>query len=265
MNPNLNDSTNNHQTDSNLGRYEVIKAAFAAHILSGLHGLQPVTPALSGYVQREPMGKLAVCQDRMVDKAEELLAQYQRAGGQAMGAPLPMVLLAFAKDLNSISPDRGQSVSDPVLLAVSDQSTARPYPRHYRARFDHVEARVQLAFIAHESETARAMTSQMRLYINQFTTHRWPLQWRHAGEAFTTTGSLESYEPMDEAVDVAGRTNLTVLVWNLTLNAQLPYLEGDVPVVKQVDVQVVHHITQMQEMTQLHDISRWQPQRGAGC
>ena len=216
---------------TNLGRYEVIKSAFAAHILKGLNGIFAVTPALVSYQVREPARKLAVCDDRMVDKAEELLAQYQKAGANNLNAPLPMVLLAFAKDMSPIAPDRGQSIANPVTIALTDEAA----PPYYKARFDHSEARAQLAFIAHESETARAMVSQMRLYLDTFEAHRWPLQWMYKNQPFTTTCSLESYEPMDEPVDVEGRNNITILVWNLTLNFQMPYLDDNVPVIKQVD------------------------------
>lgn len=215
---------------TNLGRYDVVKAAFAAHIIKGLDGLMPVTPAMEAYGQRERMTKLAVCQDRMVDKAEELLAQYQKAGSPNLNAPLPVVLLAFAKETDPIAPDRGLSIANPVTVALTEEAA----PPYYKARFDHVEARAQLAYVAHESETARAMVSQMRLYLNSFRAHRWPLNWLYKGQPFTTTCTLESYEPMGEPVDME-RTNITMLLWNVTLNVQMPYLDGNVQVVKQVD------------------------------
>lgn len=218
---------------TNLGRFDVVKTAFAAHILKGLDSLMPVTPAMEAYGQRERMTKLAVCQDRMVDKAEELLAQYQKAGASNLNAPLPVVLLAFAKETDPIAPDRGQPVPNPVTIALNDS----PDPTYYKARFDHVEARAQLAYVAHESETARAMVSQMRLYLNSFRAHRWPLHWQYKGQPFTTTCTLESYEPMGEPVDME-RTNITMLLWNVTLNFQMPYLDDKVPVVKQVDYEV---------------------------
>lgn len=220
-----------HTMPNNLGRYDVIKAAFAAHILKGLNQISPVTPALKAYQQRENHSKLAVCEDRMVDKAEELLAQYQKAGARHLDAPLPVVLLAFAKETSPIAPDRGMSIANSVIVALSPNEG----PPYYKARFDHVEARAQLAYVTHESETARAMVSQMRLYLNAFESHRWLLDWQYNDESFSTTCSLESYEPMDEPIDVDGRNNLTILVWNLTLNCQMPYLDEPVPVVKQVD------------------------------
>ena len=220
--------------NTNLGRYDVVKSAFAQHILTGLETIASVTPALEVYQSRIPAHKLAICPDRMVDKAEELLAQYQKSGQTNLAAPLPMVLMAFAKDLNPIAPERGQSIANPVTVALKDEDVTQ----YYKARFDHVEARVQLAYIAHESETARAMTSQMRLYLNTFEAHRWPLHWQFKDQSFTSTCSLESYEPMDEVVEIDGRTNITLLVWNLTLNFQLPYLTDKVPVVQQVNTEL---------------------------
>ncbi|TDR30690.1 hypothetical protein [Hydromonas duriensis] len=243
---------------SNLGRYDVIKSAFAAYILKGLNRLLPVTPALQAYQQRQDMAKLAVCEDRMVDKAEELLAQYQKTGTRHLEAPLPVVLLAFAKEMSPIAPDRGQSIANPVIVSLTEAPTVT----YYKARFDHVEARAQLAYVTHESETARAMVSQMRLYLNAFESHRWPIVWTHNGQTFTTTCSLESYEPMDEPVDVEGRNNLSILVWNLTLNCQMPYLDDHVPVVKQVDYSMATPI-QVISKSSTHEptsgISRWQP------
>ena len=209
--------------NSNLGRFDVVKTAFAAHILRGIDQFVPVTPALESFQLRERETKLRVAPDRMVDKTEELLKIYQKDPAKAgFGSPLPVVLLAFAKDVNPIAPDRGMSIANPITVALD----AGESPEYFSARFDHVEARAQIAFIAHESETARAMTSQMRLFLNTFEAHRWDLNWVFEGREFTTTCSLENYEPMDELVDMEERNNITIIVWNLTLNFQMPYLRA---------------------------------------
>lgn len=209
-------------SNSNIGRYDVVKAAFSEYILNGLDCLLPVTPAIDSYNARERAAKMAICPDRMVDKAEELLAQYEKSstGGASLNAPLPIVLCAFAKDTMPIAPDRGMSIPNAFIGRLSDNIESPAVDMY----FDHVESRVQLAFIAHEGETVRSILSQMRLYINAFENHRWAINWVHNGECFTTTCSMDSYEPMSEMVEIEGRTNITIMVWSLTLNFQIPYI-----------------------------------------
>ncbi len=214
--------------DDSIGRMEPVKAAFLQYLLKGVDELIPVTPALVAYSKRQRETKVGVCPARMVDQVEELLKQYQRspnddsATRKGINAPLPVLLVAFAKDANPIAPDRGISIPNEQWVRLEND----PFAELYRMRLDHVENRVQIAFIAHEDESTKALTSQMRLYLQKFSNHRWPIEWHFGGNDFSTTCSLESYEPMDEVADLPDRTNLTILLWNITLNFQIPYLRA---------------------------------------
>lgn len=210
---------------SNLGRAKAVREAFIKHVMTGIDQLMPITDQLAKMIERPRETRMAVCPARMVDDVNKMLDQYQRASnggaGAAINAPLPVVLLAFAKGMNPITVDRGRSLADINEVMLRDDSGA-----YYPVKMAHNEWRVQLCFIAHEQETAIAITNQLRLYIQEFQNKRWPIEWHHDGNEFTTTCSLDNYEPMDDPVDVPDRTNLIIYVWDLTLTFQMPFVYG---------------------------------------
>lgn len=211
--------------NSNLGRAKAVREAFIKHIMTGIDGLMPITDQLAKMIERPRETRMAVCPARMVDDVNKMLDQYQRASdanGAAINAPLPVVLLAFAKGVNPITVDRGRSFADIKDVMLRDDSGT-----YYPVKISHNEWRVQLCFIAHEQETAIAITNQLRLYIQEFQNKRWPIEWHHDGNEFTTTCSLDNYEPMDDSVDVSDRTNLIIYVWDLTLTFQMPFVYSD--------------------------------------
>lgn len=213
---------------NNTGRSIQVKEAFARYLLSGIDEFLPLTPALERYIQRDRKFKLMVCPSRMIDDVQDMLNTYRRSNdetGRAIDSPLPVIFLAFAKETAPIPTDRGRSVADPQTLKLSKDS------EFYRVRMQHKEWRCQLAFIAHEHETAQAMTDQLRLFIQRFENHRWKIDWHHDGIDFQTTCTLEEgFEPADMVVDVdGGRKNSIIYTWDLNLNFILPFVD-EVPV-----------------------------------
>ena len=100
---------------------------------------------------------------------------------------------------------------------------------YYKMRCDCIEQRVQVAFFAHTSETAKAMTSQMRLFLARFRQFQFPVVWQFGGYTFELTANLNDVPATDELADLADRTNLTVLTWTLMLECQIPYLAAPQP------------------------------------
>lgn len=210
----------------NIGRDFAIKEAFARHFLKGIDEVMPVTREMESWLGRERQYRAAVCADRMIDDVEKLLAKYhQSANGAENGinSPLPMILIAFAKDNQPIAPDKGFALANPRMVQLAENG------EHYKMRVDHIEKRVQIAFLAHTSETAKAMTSQMRLYFQRYGKYRFPVSWHFGGYDFTLTASLQEIPVTDDLADLPERTNLTVLTWNLILQCQIPYLSAPLP------------------------------------
>ena len=149
------------------------------------------------------------------------------------------MFIAFAKETAPIPADRGRSVADVQNLELTEKSG------YYNVRMQHKEWRCQLVFIAHEHETATAMTDQMRLYIQRFNNHRWPIDWHHDGHDFQTLGTFEDgFEPADMVIDVdGGRKNLIIYAWDLTLNYVLPFIGAKVTSVnaRSTGITVVNH------------------------
>lgn len=213
--------------NDNIGRDFAFKEAFIRHLLKATDEIIPVTKELQVYMQRDRTHRVAVCADRMIDDAQKLLDKYNqtlKGANHGIHSPLPVILVAFSKDNQPIAADRGEALSYPRLMQLGDE-----FSQYYKMRMDHVEKRVQIAFFAHTSETAKSLTSQIRLYFQRFNYYRYPIAWHFGGYDFELTGSFQEFPVPDEVADLAERTNLTILVWNLTAQFQIPYLTAPEP------------------------------------
>lgn len=211
----------------NIGRDFAIKEAFAKHLLKAVDEIIPVTRELRALMQRERAYRVAICADRMVDDASKLLEKYNQEvknGQYGIHSPLPIILIAFAKENQPISVDRGLALPNPKPAQLGDKNS-----QWYLMRADHIEKRVQIAFFAHTSESAKALTSQIRLYLQKYGNYRFPVTWHFGGYDFDLTASFQEIPITDDVADLPERTNLTVLLWNLTVQCQIPYLKAPEP------------------------------------
>lgn len=212
----------------NTGRFLTVKTAFNRHLLNAVASIQPSTREIEPFVRRSADGKVKIADGRMIDAAQDLLDSYRKkdnSGEQGINAPLPVIIVAFAHDANPIAPDRGYSVANNQL--VTFEANDRQY--HYRMRLAHLENRVQVAFFAETIETAKAMTTQVRLWFQQFGKRRFPIEWKFGGHTFELTGTFEDIEPADEIADLGERTDVVAAIWNLNVNFQMPYLSAPEP------------------------------------
>lgn len=210
----------------NIGRILPIKQAFAAHLLRGIDEIVPVTDEMKKWLTRPRETRALLCADRMIDDVEKLLKKYHdtpKGSENGIHAPLPVMLVAFGKDAPPISADRNRLLPNPKMVQLAENG------EFYQMRTDFIEQRVQIAFFAHTSETAKAMTSQMRLYLARFNQFQFPVAWRFGGYDFELFANLTEMPASDELADLADRTNLTVLTWTLTLECQIPYLNAPQP------------------------------------
>lgn len=210
----------------NIGRILPIKQAFAAHLLRGIDEIIPVTDEMRNWLARPREQRAFLCADRMIDDVEKLLKKYHdtpKGSLNGIHAPLPVMLVAFGKDAPPIAADRNSLLPNPQLVQLAENG------EYYKMRCDFVEQRVQIAFFAHTSETAKAMTSQMRLYLARFARFQFPVMWQFGGYNFELSANLTDVPAGDELADLSDRTNLTVLTWTITLECQIPYLTAPQP------------------------------------
>lgn len=232
----------------NIGRDIPLKEAFLRHWLNGVAEIAPVTRELEAFKQRAPHLQTLVCAERMVDDVAKMLDKYHQSAKDAdsgIHSPFPVMLVAFANH-QPIASDKGVAVANPCTVRLGGQ--------WYKMRTDFVERRVQIAFFAHTGETARAMTSQMRLYWLRFNQQRFAVQWRFGGHEFDLTASAQDIPVTDDLADLPDRSNLTVLLWNMTLQYQMPYVSAPEPArydatgkragypeIQRVDMYIKHH------------------------
>ena len=211
----------------NIGRVLPIKKAFIEHFGRGVDEIIPVTKALQIWQARARETRVIICADRMVDDVKKLLDKYHQVGNKqsdkGIHSPLPVMLIAFGRDMDTIDPTKGNMLANEQVVQLVKNG------EYYKMRTDFVSLRVQVAFMAHESETAKAMTSQMRLYFGRFNHNRFPIQWHFGGNDFLLSGSLDDLPVSDDLADLPDRTNITCLTWNLSINAQIPYLNAPKP------------------------------------
>lgn len=208
------------------GRTLPIKEAFARHFLRGIDEAYAATEEMRDWLNRDRATRALLCADRMIDDAEKLLNSYQEKNkGQEKGlhTPLPVILIAFGRDTQPASPDRLRPLPNPEYVQLAEQGET------YQWRVDFVEQRVQIAFFAHTAETARAMTSQMRLFFQRYGNNRFPVRWQFGGYEFDLTASIQDLPASDDIADLDGRTNLTVLTWTFTLDYQIPHITAPTP------------------------------------
>lgn len=210
----------------NIGRTLPMKQAFCAHFLRGIDEVVAVTDEMRNWLSRPRHERAVLCADRMIDDVEKLLKKYHdtpKGSESGIHAPLPVILIAFAKDHQAIEPDRNRATPNPEMVQLAENG------EFYKMRTDFVSQRVQVAFFAHTSETAKAMTSQMRLYFQRFDQVHFPVAWRFGGYDFELTATMTDMPPSDDLADLADRTNLTVLTWTFQIEYQIPYLSAPVP------------------------------------
>lgn len=211
---------------NNIGRILPIKQSFVEHFLKGIDEIIPVNDEMQNWLNRDRSLRAVICADRMVDDVEKLLKKYHdtaKGSENGINAPLPIVLIAFAKDAQPISADRNRALPNPQYAQLVENG------EWYQMRSDFVEQRVQIAFLSHTSSTAKSMTSQMRLYFSRFNQYRFPIKWHFGGYDFVLSGCLNEIPVSDDLADLPERTNLTILTWTLTLEVQIPYLTAPMP------------------------------------
>ncbi|MCO7216868.1 hypothetical protein [Halomonas sp. OfavH-34-E] len=180
----------------------------------------PTTKSLQEFVERGFPYCAAWAPARMVDKAEEMLASYQRNDthqGPTRPPSLPVILVAVSKDWTPTERSFTTQIADPVDITFPED----PKQRYFRVRTVAGEVRAQLAFFASDEPTAKSLAAQFLLYLDSASRRRFLARYPFAGLEHEYPAQVEA--PDNPAMNVeTGNKNLTVLAVDLVLKVTVP-------------------------------------------
>lgn len=215
--------------------FEPIKIGLAEFLRGFYESIVPTTKQMEPFVERGFGKSIAWAPARMADKAEEMLAAWQKNDtDQAATRPskMPAILVAIAKDYTPISGDFGTQIADSTDFFIPGD----PEQRYFEMRMVSGEIRAQLAIFAHEEETAKSLAAQFLLYLSSPSNRGFDANFKVIeGPSGDTTRDVylplpvQFEAPDNPAMNIeTGVRNLTVLAVDLTLRCSIPLLKAPV-------------------------------------
>lgn len=205
--------------------FEPVKIGFGEYLVQFFNtGLVPTTKYLTEYAKRPVHQAILWAPGRMVDLAEEMLGAWQRDDSRGPSPTpaytMPIILVAMAKDVMQSGSNFNKALSTPQYAVLPDD----PKRRVFQVRTFSAAIRTQLVIAAHDEPTARALASQVLLWIEAFP-RTFPAQFRFAG--FEVNWPVSMVLPENPASAIAtDAKNLTLLAVDLTLNATVPLYQA---------------------------------------
>jgi hypothetical protein len=200
-----------------------VKIAFGKLVTQWQKQLFPDGKQVKEFSLRASEKAIAFADSRMVDDAQAMLDLWQKNktdNAPSSSARLPVVLIAIARDFTSGNQYHNQiKDSLPVVLA------ADPKERVFNLRTLGLSLRVQMAFIADNDTTARALVAQWHNYINSPSRRNMNAIYQFAGFSMPWGVSFEI--PQNYASNIAiDANNICILTVDMTLNATVPMYEN---------------------------------------
>ena len=204
--------------------FEPLKAAFGRYMYRFFKDLTPTTKPMVRYCQREFQYAVMLAPGRMIDQVEELLSKYLRAdkdGEKTRPHDLPVILVAFGRDVTPTGRDYTRQVSEGVWVQLPDDELERTFKLKTIAS----DVRVQVAIFASDEPTARSIAAQFMLYVDDISNRRFKVDYEYAGVPLTFPAQLESPEVMAPVLPIEAK-NLTVLAVDLNLHCTIPLFKA---------------------------------------
>lgn len=167
------------------------KEAVAAWVVRFMRQVAPMTPALNEFVARDPSQAVALVPGRMVDAAEDMLTLWMRnepKGGPTKPHKLPVILVAVARDPSPTMPGRNRPISDPVHVILPGDKRERVFELRTMAR----DYRVQLLFVAQDSDSAESLAMQFCMWLENFRNQTFDVKWQFAEHDVMWPAQLDS-------------------------------------------------------------------------
>nr|WP_015077954.1 hypothetical protein [Halomonas sp. ZM3]AFW03491.1 hypothetical protein [Halomonas sp. ZM3] len=200
--------------------FEPVKAGLGDFLQGFYSEVVPTTKPLEEFVERGFPYCVAWAPTRMVDKAEEMLSQWQRNDtrqGPTRPPSLPVVLVGVARDWTPAEKSFTTQISDPVNVTFPQD----PKQRLFRLRTVAGDIRTQVVIFASDEPTAHSLAAQFALYLDLPSRRCFPATYPFAALEHEYPAQIEV--PDNPAMSIkTGNKNLTVLALNLTLKVTVP-------------------------------------------
>lgn len=184
------------------------------------HSLVPTTEAMREYVGRGIAKSIVWAPGRMVDQAEEILAQWRRndnSGEAGSSAFLPVVAVAMAKDYSPVPGDFSRQLAEGQYVMIP----ADTKERIFKLRQAQGDRRTQIVIFAADEPTARSIATQFGLWVAQFVSRTFDVPYQFAGFTHLWPAMLESTDAPAQNIQ-HDQKNLTILACDIVLRETIP-------------------------------------------
>ncbi|MDF0605395.1 hypothetical protein HZU77_006990 [Neisseriaceae bacterium TC5R-5] len=205
--------------------FQPIKTAFGEYLGGFYRTIVPTTTSLRAYVQRGLATSIIWAPARMIDSAEDMLASWQRNGTETNDhathpAPLPVMLVAMAKDHTPTGAEFTRQISDAVDVTLPTD----PQNRLFGLRTLAGDLRAQVAIFAHDEPSAHSLAAQLLAYLGGTNQRRFSARYPFAGEVTNWPVQIESPAIPAMSIQTESR-NLTILAIDITLKVTVPLFD----------------------------------------
>lgn len=182
------------------------------------------TPAVREFIARDFSKSVVRAPGRMIDQVNKIVAAWREndtSRETQMKAPLPLLVVAMAKDYLPSQPEFGRITGDPQWVMIPND----PKERLFRLKIVGAEIRTQIVILAADEPTARSLAMQLNAYIDQLHNRRFASIYPLAGINQKWPVMLEN--PSIIAVSTPTdpeQKNVTILAGDVTLRATIPML-----------------------------------------
>lgn len=201
-----------------------VKVGFSKYLIEFYNSLVATSSQLHEFSARGMAQSIAWCPARMIDSAEDMLAQWQRSNSTE-GPPiapnkLPVILIAMAKDHIPTSREYTRQSADRNLVTIPFDIKERAFGLRYLS----ADIRAQVAIFAADEPTARSIAAQFCLFVDKMSNRQFNAVFTFAGMDMDWGVQLETSDAPAISVQTEAK-NLTILAIDLTLRAAVPLFD----------------------------------------
>lgn len=200
--------------------FEPVKIGIGEFLREFYDEVVPTTKPLYEFAERGFPYCAAWAPARMIDKAEEMLAQWQRNDtneGPTQPSSLPVILVAVSPDWTPAERSFTTQIADPVPVTFPED----PKQRYFKVRTVAGDVRAQLAFFAADEPTAKSLAAQFLLFLDSPSRRHFTARYSFAGIEHEYPAQVDT--PDNPAMTIeTGNRNLTILAVDLVLRVTVP-------------------------------------------
>ncbi len=204
---------------------EPVKSGFGGYMAGFYSYLVPTTKSMPEFIARGLPLSIVWATSGMVDKAEEMLATWQRNDTDSAAtkpAKLPVIIVATARDYMPTGRDFTRQIADSMPVIIPGDTIKG---RLFGLRTIAGDIRAQVVVIAADEPTARSIASQFCLYMDTTSGRRFHANYTFAGVTDGWPVQIESVDTPFVSVQTEIK-NVVILACDLTLKATIPLFDA---------------------------------------